>query len=307
LKLKTSNGLIIVDILTILLILSIVFVPSTIARVILGLPFLLFFPGYTLVAALFYKKEGMDNIERMAISFGMSIAVTALIGFGLNYTSWGIRLEPVLYSIAIFVFVTSAIALIRIARIPQIKQFTSVFTLNLPGWGGNTLNKSLSIILVIAIFGTIGILGYTIAAPKIGERFTEFYILGIDGKAEDYPTEYIMNDGQITQVIYGDGTVDATSVFGTVALGVVNNDQQTIVYSVDMTINGKPANIEYNGTIVNELGPIELQQGQQWQQNIGITPQQIGDNQKVELLLYKGTETVAEDSLHFWINVKPGP
>ena len=98
-KLKTLNGILIIDILSVLLILSVVFIPSTVARVILGLPFLLFFPGYTLVAALFVKKEGMDNIERVALSCGMSIAITALIGFGLNYTPWGIRLEPVLYSL----------------------------------------------------------------------------------------------------------------------------------------------------------------------------------------------------------------
>ena len=55
----------------------------------------------------------MDGIESIALSFGMSIAVTALIGLGLNYTSWGIRLEPVLYSIFAFIIILSAIAIIR--------------------------------------------------------------------------------------------------------------------------------------------------------------------------------------------------
>ena len=59
------------------------------------------------------KKEGIDGVERVALSFGMSIAITALIGFGLNYTTSGIRLEPVLYSIFCFIIVMSAIALIR--------------------------------------------------------------------------------------------------------------------------------------------------------------------------------------------------
>ena len=85
LKVKLPIDLLIIDILSVLLILSIIFIPATVARVILGLPFLLFFPGYVLVAALFPRGE-IDGIERVALSFGMSIAVTALIGLGLNYT-----------------------------------------------------------------------------------------------------------------------------------------------------------------------------------------------------------------------------
>ena len=303
-KLKTPNGILIVDSLSILLILSIIFIPSTPARVILGLPFLLFFPGYTLVAALFVKKEGIDNIERIALSCGMSVAVSGLIGFGLNYTTWGIRLEPVLYSISAFIFVTSVIALIRRARILKTNIFPAEFALTLPGWGGSTLNKSLSIVLVIVIFVALGTLGYTIALPKIGERFTEFYILGIKGKAQDYPTEFFINYLGVTQVIYGNGTFEAMSGAGSVTLGIVNHEQQTEVYFVKMTINGEAVNIDFGGTNTTILGPIELQQGEKWENAIGIVPHRTGDNQKVELLLFKGAETAPENSLHFWINVK---
>jgi uncharacterized membrane protein len=272
--------------------------------VILGLPFLLFFPGYILVAALFTKKEPMNNVEMAALSCGISIAVTALIGFGLNYTSWGIRLEPVLYSLTAFIFVVSAIAIIRRIMILKGNKLTAELALSLPSWEGHALNNSLSIILVVTVLGAFGILGYTIAAPKIGERFTEFYILGNNGKADDYPIEFILNNGQITMVTYGDGTVDTTSGFGKVTLGIVNEEHQTAVYSIKLTINGEPANIGFGGTTTQILGPIELQPGEQWENEIGITPDQTGDSQKVELLLFNGAETTAEDSVHFWIDVK---
>ncbi|MCK4222104.1 MAG: DUF1616 domain-containing protein, partial [Dehalococcoidia bacterium] len=55
-------------------------------RIVLGLPFLLFSPGYALIAALFPKKGSLDGIERIALSFGLSIAVVPLIGLILNYT-----------------------------------------------------------------------------------------------------------------------------------------------------------------------------------------------------------------------------
>jgi uncharacterized membrane protein len=55
---------------------------------------------------------------------------------------------------------------------------------------------------------------------------------------------------------------------------------------------------------VNQLRQIELQQGEKWEQVIGFAPQHIGDNQKVEFLLFKGDDGVLEKSIHLWINVK---
>ena len=68
-------------------------------RIALGLAFGLFFPGYTLIAALFPKKDSLNGIERLALSFGLSIVVVPLIGLILNYTPWGISLYPILVSL----------------------------------------------------------------------------------------------------------------------------------------------------------------------------------------------------------------
>jgi uncharacterized membrane protein len=53
-------------------------------RIPLGLAMVLFLPGYTLIAALFPEKEDLDGIERVALSFGLSIAVVPLMGLGLT-------------------------------------------------------------------------------------------------------------------------------------------------------------------------------------------------------------------------------
>ena len=71
-------------------------------RIPLGLAMVLIVPGYALIAALFPRRTDLDSIERIALSFGLSIAVVPLIGLGLNYTPWGIRLTPVVISLAIF-------------------------------------------------------------------------------------------------------------------------------------------------------------------------------------------------------------
>ena len=74
---------------------------ATPVRIILGLPLVLFLPGYSLIAALFAGKDDLDGIERVALSFGLSIAVVPLFGLALNYTPFGIRLTPVLIVLCI--------------------------------------------------------------------------------------------------------------------------------------------------------------------------------------------------------------
>lgn len=71
---------------------------ESVLRNILVLPLVLFLPGYALIAALFPAKSNLDGIERTALSFGLSIAIVPLMGLGLNYTPWGIRLLPILIS-----------------------------------------------------------------------------------------------------------------------------------------------------------------------------------------------------------------
>lgn len=302
-KLKILNGVLIVDILSVLLIITITLIPSTVVRVILGLPFLLFFPGYILMATLFVKNR-ITTLERVALSVGMSIAIVALIGFVLNYIPWGIRLESVLYSITAFIFLTSTFALVRRLRILKTNSFTSEFTLKLPIWRSEKFNNPLSISLTIVILITLGVLSYTIAAPKVGEKFMEFYILGDQGKAQDYPIEYSLKNGQVIQVKYSDGTIDDITGFGVITLGIINHEQQTVFCSVKMKIDGEQTSINFNGTVTDTIAPIAVKQGEKWEEKIGIVPQHVGNNQKVELLLFKINETTPENSLHFWIDVK---
>ncbi len=50
-------------------------------------------------------------------------------------------------------------------------------------------DRVLTVTLVIIALGGLGMLGYIIATPKVGETFTEVYLLGPEGKAIDYPEE----------------------------------------------------------------------------------------------------------------------
>lgn len=204
-------------ILTILLIIIIYVFPESLIRTIVGLPFLLFFPGYLAIAALFPAREDLDDIERVALSFGLSIAITPLIGFGLNYTPFGIRLTPILLSVSAFIIIVAIVALYRRQQLED--PFVPIDPL--VKWKGTWqsfqaekgLDKALSVILVISILSSVFALGYVIAFPKQGESFTEFYILGPDGKASDYPQPSVGQEGSVI-------------------IGLVNHEHQTMNYTI---------------------------------------------------------------------------
>ncbi|MGD0477065.1 MAG: DUF1616 domain-containing protein [Nitrososphaerales archaeon] len=68
-------------------------------RYIFGSVLVLFLPGYSLIEALYPKRE-LDELTRFALSIGLSLALVPLIGLVLNYTPFDIRLLPVTLSIA---------------------------------------------------------------------------------------------------------------------------------------------------------------------------------------------------------------
>ena len=86
--------------------------PLVYARYILGSIFVLWLPGYTLIKALFPQKE-LDNIERAALSMGMSLAIAPIVGLLLNYTPWGIRQTPIIISLLALTFTFATAAIIR--------------------------------------------------------------------------------------------------------------------------------------------------------------------------------------------------
>jgi hypothetical protein len=86
--------------------------PIVYARYVLGSIFVLFLLGYTFINALFPTKE-IDNIERVALSIGMSLALVPITGLILNYTPWGIRTPPVTLSLLALTAIFSTAAIIR--------------------------------------------------------------------------------------------------------------------------------------------------------------------------------------------------
>ena len=246
-------------------------------RVILGIPFILFFPGYVLIVALFPKKDDLDGIERAALSFGLSIAVVPLLGLALNYTPWGIRLLPILVILILFTGLMSGLAFYRRGKLPPAERFVPAFELNLPNLKElSLLDKVLSILLVLAIFFALGSIFYVVTTPKVGEKFTEFYILGKDGKAEGYPQNLSFGEK------------------GEVIVGVVNHEYRPVKYYLI---------VKMGDFYKSRTGPIQLDYGEKWEKPVNFSAYQWHKNLKVEFLLFRQGDKKPYRSTHLWVNV----
>ncbi len=295
-----------------IVILSLLLVPlvaftSGALRIALGLAFVLFFPGYTLIAALFPKKGDLGGIERVALSFGLSIAVVPLMGLVLNYTPWGIRLYPILVSVLLFIVVMSVIAWYRRRRLPPEERSQVQFRPLLSSLSGPWVLQSrwdrlLTILLLVAIVGAIGTLGYVIAKPKVGERFTEFYILGRYGRAEYYPGKFIMEKNKVVAVDYGGEVGEVDAQRGEVTLGIVNHEHRRATYQIGVRLNAGDIAVGFEGENRTLIGPIRLEPDEKWGRMISFAPLHPGDNQKLEFILYQDGVQYFQTPVYIWIN-----
>ena len=294
-KIEVEWDLLVIDVLTLILILVITSIitgsTSIPLRIALGLPFVLFFPGYTLTAALFPRKKALSGVERIALSLGLSIAVTILSGLILNY-AWNVSLYPLLLFMTFFIFAMSAIAWYRRKRLPMEERFSVPFLYRLPTpkWhGAGRWDKALSIILAVSILGAIGMMAFVISTPKVGERYSEFYVLGPgDMSSGDYPTEFVMDGGAVTGVWYtgiGEPQWVDEGTMGRVRLGIVNNEHKAVSYRVEVLIYENEGTsyqpevwAKINGEWQSGIEMGELAHEGKWEHEIGFAPQYISDS-----------------------------
>ena len=140
----------------------------------------------------------------------------------------------------------------------------------------NLRDRVLSIILIIIIIGVLGVLAYVTITPMWKNKYTEFYVLGLGGEATGYPTDLSMGEE------------------GRVIAGIINRERRTVNYRIEMRIDSVSN---------NEIGPLELEHDEKWEEIVSFTPDKVGDDQKVEFLLYKDEEDESYQNLHLWVNV----
>ncbi|MCO5383141.1 MAG: DUF1616 domain-containing protein [Methanosarcina barkeri] len=253
----------------------------------LGIVLVLFLPGYALTGAIFPAKKDIEGIERVALSFGLSIAVVPIMGLGLNYTTWGIKEIPLLTVLSVFTLLTCAVAYYRRSLLPEAKVFGVSFKAFFLSMNAEILEKPeskiekiLALLLIFLTLVSVGSLAYIIENPKEGEHFTEYYILGANRITENYTTEFVQGEK------------------GTVSVGIVNHEYRPVDYTMEVRLENNSLPLPENQR------SISLEHNMSWEEPITFTPPFEGKNMKLEFLLFNETEkTVPYRNLHLWINV----
>jgi uncharacterized membrane protein len=331
-----------------------VFIPGineTPLRVVFGLGFVLFLPGYAFVAALFpersevvttepaqtedteqqetdakpnpvpgtdaaeetsqsdgfnplAERQGIDGIERTALSFGLSIAIVPLIGLILNFTPWGIRLAPIVLSITIFTLGCVAVAAKRRRELPVDERFVVPYSQWIAAGKSELFepdsraDAALNVALVVSVLLAVGSVGYAVAVPPQGEEFSEFYLLSENAEGE------LVADGYPEELTVGDQRE--------LVVGIGNNEYETITYTVVVQLQTvEQAGNETTVLSREELGRFEaiVEHNETHHERHTLAPTRAGENLRVKYLLYKGaapetpTETNAYRDLHLWIDV----
>lgn len=266
--------------------LSVILLPLTLlasgpVRILLGLAFVLFIPGYILLAALFPRKGDLDGSHRLALSFGLSLAVVPLVVLALRFNPWGIRVYPVLLSLLLFVFAISAIAWHRRRRLPRGDRYEPGVAAALasqyrrwrsaPAW-----DRLLTVLLIVAALGTVATVGSVVAKPRTIEGFTQFYTLGPEGKPENYSTRL------------------APGGKGTALIGIVNHEGDEVTYRLE---------VRQAQEVLAQIDGITLADGQKWEKELEFAVKLGQDRQAVDLWLYRGGERPYR-SLHLWFELQ---
>ncbi|MGA1865834.1 MAG: DUF1616 domain-containing protein [Thermoplasmatota archaeon] len=343
-----------------ILVLVILIIPKLdVIRIILGLPFILFFPGYVLICSLYPERKkyfdrdgkevpppsgederghedvregaeskagsrtrrkdrrgspvekekgmdtgddgpdwpkgkGLDGLERVALSLGLSIAITPLIGLVLNYTyDWapdtlGIRLIPILVSQFAFILIVGGIAVYKRMRIPVEDRFSIVIDLRFPK-DQTLMDRVLTVGIAVMMVLSVGLLVYIIVVPREGESFTEFYILGPNHKAEGYPGNLLLGESNLLYI------------------GVGNHENENMEYTLVMTLDPGARN-----DTVGSFDNVTISRNRQPAMEVNVPDEKTIELQcnfsvletgsyKLRFLLFKDGREYRD--LHIWIRV----
>ncbi len=323
-----------------------VFTPAvreTPLRIPLGLVFVLFVPGYVFIAALFpeagtspatdpstdadatterlpesgtLSRNGIDGIERVALAFGLSIAIVPLIGLVLNFTPWGIRLGPIMITTTGFTLATAGVAAVRRWDLPEDERFRVPYREWYRTGRSELLEPEsrtdglLNVLLVCSIVLALGSVTFAVVVPPQGEQFSAVYLLTEDDDgelvADNYPTEF--TPGTSEELIVGvDNHEHQQTEYTVVVL-----EQQTTAAPTETGVGNESTTNETVVTDQRELDRFQatLEHNESWHHSHEIQPTFSGDDVRITWLLFPGTNVPESPSteeteyhVHLWVDV----
>ena len=261
-------------------------VPVQILRLLLGLIFVLYVPGYCLTAALFAASDDLDGIERTGLSLGLSVAWIPVLALILDRLPWGLRLWPILLGEMVSILLFRTIALWRRARLPAAAAYAPEMDWRPRPWWRSleTLDKRIYLLCAAALLFAGAAAAWIFLVPSPDEFMTEFYILGEEGLAESYPRE--AQSGEELNV----------------TMGITNREREPLSYRVEIWAVDPWTEQRQQ---VGGAEPLALAPGETVEQPLTWSMPWSGQDQIVEFYLYTATEVSEEPyrKLRLWLNV----
>lgn len=257
-----------------------------IARLPLGLAYVLYVPGYCLTAALFPAQDDLDGIERTGLSLGLSVAWVPVLALLLDWLPWGLRLWPILLGELLSILLFSGVALWRRSRLPASAAHAPTLGWRpRPWWGSLSLYEQRIYKLCAAALLLAGLAAaWVFLVPSPAEFMTEFYILGEEGLAESYPRQAAPGE-----------TLSVT-------LGLSNREREPFTYRVEIWAVDPWTEQRQQ---VGEAGPVTLAPEENYQQPFEWAMPWSGQDQIVEFYLFTSEQTDTEPyrQLRLWLDV----
>lgn len=281
-------------------------------RTFIGLPALLILPGYVVMAITYpgRRQPGerasglLDRLERVALWFGMSIAVLPMFGVVLG-SVWSFTASVVVTGYTVALLAGLGVATIRrLRRPPAYRAGTPVVELltrfdprrrrsEHPAVAAST------VVLAIAIVVAVGAVGFVVATPY---------------QSGDSSTLYLVTENETgAQVASGYPTTMTVNETDSLTVGIRNHEDRREAYTVIATL--EVVQNSSGGTDVverAELARIDavIEPGEDWTKRHTVSPPIAGEQLRLHYYLYRGdggpattTAASAYRDAYLWVDV----
>lgn len=290
-------------------------------RAALGIPFALFLPGYALCSALFPARStpvtgrgrsvwrrparagGLHWIERVALSFGISLALLPVLGLALALAGLGFAPTVVAAALGGVVVLGTVVGTVRRARLPGKERYRVPYR----SWAGEAraavfgvggVDAGLNLALAVLVVLSVGALGYALVAPPAAESYSGFQLLaegeGGDLVAGNYPREFAPGEARPIYV------------------GIDNHEGSTTSYTVVAelqrveTVDGDVSVVERERV---DRFTVTLDPGERLRERRTVAPDTTGEDLRLVYYLYRGDAPADPDrssayrSVYLWVEV----
>lgn len=285
-----------------------------VVRTLVGLPLLLFAPGYTLLAVLYpaaadrrkdvhWQAPVTDWIDwpaRLALSLAASVALVPVVALAASVA--GIPPTAVPSVVAVLVAVGSVIAAVRRLQLPANRRLR-VPGPRVRGWRAITSDAAstprllVTVLLASSVLLATATVGYALVVPSDGESYTGLYLSTENESGElvtgSFPTEF---NGSAHELV----------------VGVENHEDTRTTYTVVVQL--QRVETDDGTTRVRQRRELQrfqtrLSPGDSWEHPHEVAPTLTGEDLRLAYLLYRGdpprnaTDREPYRRTYLWIDV----